>query len=193
MNELQNYTKIEKKGCIMNFKRKLLVILCVTVCLSLVTIAGCKKSSDVQMDPSGALLQSTSCKQFMTNVSGQMDDFAPGSHDDCIEYQYNGSGTLVLRHINAGFNCCPGDITADIEFNGNQITITECESEAQCHCLCLVDLDYQIANLAPGAYTIRIIGLYVEGGDQVLEFSLQLNSAASNTHCLQRNYYPWGQ
>lgn len=175
----------------MNLKRRLLGFLCVVVCMSLVTISGCKKSADAQLIPSGALLETTSCKQFLANTSGSLDEFAPGQHEDCIEYQYNDANTLILRHINAGFNCCPGEITAEIEFNSSLITITEMEQEQGCKCVCLFDLDYEIINLAPGEYTIRIIEPYVEAGDQVLELTLRLLSATSGTFCLQRNYYPW--
>lgn len=177
----------------MNLKRALLGASCIVVCMciSLVTISGCKKSADGQLTPNGALLQSNGCKQFVTNASGLVDDYVPGPEEDCIEYQYNGTGTLVLRHINAGFNCCPGEIRADIEFNGNVITITEKEVEQGCDCLCLFDLDYEIINLAPGEYTLRVIGLYVDANDQPLELTLQFPSQNSGTYCLQRNYYPW--
>ena len=163
----------------------------VMICLVLmVSAAGCKKSSEVT--PTGTLLQANGCKQFLTNASGQMDGYVPGPHEDCIEYQYNGTDTLTLGHINAGFNCEPGEITADIEFNGNVITITEQESQqAAADCLCLFDIDYEIINLSPGEYTLRVIGLYVHADDQVLEFPLQLLSETSGTYCLPRTYYPW--
>jgi hypothetical protein len=175
----------------MNKLRKL-SISGVMICLGLmVNTVGCKKSSEVT--PSSTLLQSNGCKQFLANTSGELDEFAPGQHEDCLEYQYNGTDTLVVRHINAGFNCEPGEITADIEFNGNVITITERESQQAADCLCLFDLDYEIINLAPGEYTLRVIGLYVHADDLVLEFTLQLLSETSGNYCLQRNYYPWGQ
>ena len=171
---------------------KRLSILGMMICLGLmVTLGGCKKSADAQLTPTGALLQTTDCKQFLANASGQLDGYIPGQHEDCLEYQYNGTDTLTLRHINAGFNCCPGEITADIEFNGNVITITEREVEQGCDCLCLFDLDYEITNLEPGEYTIRIIEPYVDISDQALTITLSLFSATSDTHCLQRTYYPW--
>jgi hypothetical protein len=177
----------------MNLKRRLLGFLCVIVCMGLVTIGGCKKSEEVQPLPAGALLETNGCKQFLANASGPLDEFAPGQHEDCIEYQYDGTNKLVLSHINAGFNCCPGEITAEIDFNSSLITITEREQMQDCRCLCLFDLDYEVINLARGVYTLRIIEPYVDGGDQVLELTLELLSATSGTFCLQRNYYPWGQ
>ena len=175
----------------MNLKRKFLGILCVMICLELVTISGCKKSSDVEQFPAGVLLQSNGCKQFLADAAGQLENFAPGPYEDCLEFHYNGTDTLVLKHINAGFNCCPGEITAEIYFHSSLITITEREQEHGCDCLCLFDLDYEVVDLVPGVYTLRIIEPYVEEGDQVLELTLELWSATSDTFCLQRDYYPW--
>jgi hypothetical protein len=175
MNELKRYS-----------------ILGMMICLGfIVTLGGCKKSPDAQLIPTGVLLQSNGCKQFLSNASDQSAEFTPGQNDDCIEFQYNGTNTLVLRHINAGFNCCPGEITAEIDFNNSRVTITEREQEQGCKCLCLFDLDYEVVNLAPGEYTLRIIEPYVEEGDQALELSLPLFSTASGTHCVQRTDYPW--
>ena len=175
-------------GAVNGLKRFL--ILSVMICLVLmVSAAGCKKSPEVT--PSGTLLRSNGCKQFLTNASGQMDGYVPGPHEDCIEYRYNGKDTLVLMHINAGFNCDPGEITADIEFNGNVITITERESQQGADCLCLFDVDYEIINLSPGEYTLRVTGLYVHADDRILEFPLQLLSETSGNYCLPRSYYPW--
>ena len=170
-------------------------ILGMMICLGLmVSAVGCKKSADAQLVPTGTLLQANGCKEFLVNATGQMDGYVPGPHEDCLEYQYNGTDTFTLRHINGGFNCGPGEIMADIEFNGNVITITERESQqAAADCLCLFDLDYEIINLVPGEYTLRVIGMYVDPNDQVLEFTLQLLSETSGNYCLQRTYYPWGQ
>ena len=44
------------------------------------------------------------------------------NNEDCIEYSYNGQ-TLTLKHINSAFNCCPGEITADIDINGDIVWI----------------------------------------------------------------------
>lgn len=177
----------------MNLKRMLFGILCVMVCMGLVIIGGCKKSVESQLIPTGALLDATDCKQFLANTSGSLDEFAPDQHDDCIEYQYNGTDTLTLMHINAGFNCDPGEITANIEINGNVITITEIESQQGADCLCLFDLDYEIINLPSGEYSVRIIEPYIHSNDQLLEITLHLLSETSGNYCLQRTYYPWGQ
>lgn len=165
-------------------------ILSVMVCFVLLAvISGCKKSEEVLPDPTGVLLQSTGCKAVQSDngLNGTLDEGV----DDCIEYSFDGQSTLVLKHINAGFNCCPGEVTAEITFNGNVVTIEEAESDQGCHCLCLFDLDFEVVNLKPGVYSIRIIEPYVEDGNQVLEFDLNLVSTSTGRFCLNRTYYPW--
>jgi hypothetical protein len=154
------------------------------------TISGCKTNSDVQVDPSGSLLSYNGCKQFQDNI--RLSRSMAGQGSDCLEYQYNGRNTLVLKHVNAAFNCCPGEIVADIEFTGNTITITENEKEYGCRCICLFDLDFEVNNLLPGTYTIRVVEPYVENSDQVIQFTVKLHGTLSATYCLERNYYPWG-
>ncbi len=170
-----------RKGIILCF---LVVIICF-----IVGTGGCKKNEEIQVDPTGVLLQYDGCKQFQGNSN--MSQVLVASTNDCLQYQYDGQSTLTLKHVNAGFNCCPGEITAEIEFNRNLITITESEQEQGCRCLCLFDLDYKVINLSPGRYTIRVTEPYVDEHDQVLECTLELFSATSGSYCLERNDYPW--
>jgi hypothetical protein len=160
----------------------------------MVNLGGCKKSDGFQGDPVGALLEANGCKQNSPQKdNNHMSGVLTAGVDDCINYSYDGESTLTFRHINAGFNCCPGEITAVIDFNGNLITITEIEEKHDCHCLCLFDLDYEVINLRPGRYTIRIIEPYVEENHQALVFTVDLSSALSGNFCLTRNHYPWVQ
>jgi hypothetical protein len=170
-------------------KSKFPLCLLIGLLFLVLTISGCKTNNDVQAHPSGSLLSYNGCKQFQG--SNQLNRSTAARESDCLEYHYDGQNKLILKHINAGFNCCPGEIVANIEFNGNRITITESEKEQGCRCLCLFDLDLEVINLHPGTYTIRIVEPYVQGNNQVLECTVNLSAAASGTYCLERNYYPW--
>ncbi len=115
----------------------------------------------------------------------------PGTNDiDCIEYDYS-DGALGIRHINAGFNCCPKyDIVVTVH-NG-VITINEIELEGLCDCLCLFDLELKITGLTPGSYTIRVIEPYLPEGDDKLDFTVDFTGPVSGTECVTRSKYPWG-
>jgi hypothetical protein len=140
--------------------------------------------------PTGSLTGYEGCKEF--SKGGTADTIPPDQ--DCMTYQYDGEGVLLLEHVNAGFNCCPDDILADISIQGSVITIEEDESlepGGGCDCLCLFDVGYRIDNLPPGEYTIRVYGMYLLGAE-ILEFSVDLASSPSGAYCLHRDHYPWG-
>lgn len=175
----------------MKAKKKHWMITGLVTCIFLLAIGGCKKDNSANLIPVATLLQHTDCKLFQNNTASSGPSFAPGPADDCIHYQYNGTDTLTFTHINAAFNCCPEEITAAIDIDGNQIIINEQEKKASCHCLCLYDLDYKIENLSPGCYSFRIIEPYIDSNDQILEFTLDLNETTNGDFCLPRNRYPW--
>jgi hypothetical protein len=170
-----------------------IVLAMIVIACAIVAFGGCKKSGDIQVTAVGVMSSYEGCKQSVAEpLSGAADTIAPGA-DDCIQFEYDGNGTLILTHINAGFNCCPGQISADIQINGNLITVTEMESEAGCHCLCLFDVHYRFSNLSPGAYTFTFVEPYMNTGDQPLEFTVTLSAAGIDVQCIERNYYPWSQ
>jgi hypothetical protein len=168
------------------------IILSSLLFVALIVTGGCKKSSEAVPLPSGELTGTNGCKGAVSNSDSPGGITLASSIQDCVQYQYDGNSQLILNHINAGFNCCPGQISADIQISGNTITITEAESQQGCKCLCLFDVDYLIQDLTPGTYTIILIGLYLEGG-QHHEFSINLNQATSDTICIDRGHYPWDQ
>ena len=139
--------------------------------------------------PKGKLTNATECKKFETNQFL----IAGSTSESCVEYGYDeGNGILRLRHINAGFNCCPGELLADITVENGVITVSEKESEAACNCNCLYDLDFEIENIAVGTYRIVFLEPYRAQGDEELDFFANLGAAPSGTNCVPRHSYPWG-
>jgi len=141
------------------------------------------------MQPTGLLMNYEGCKTF-ASASSTESSFHSGNAE-CFEYQYDGQGQLILKHINSGFNCCPGKIDADISLSGNLIYIEEREQEQGCYCRCLFDVDYQIYDLKPGTYTLELKGPYVDETDERLRFDIELYGPCSGTFCVLRNHYPW--
>ncbi|MEJ2722956.1 MAG: hypothetical protein P8181_17740, partial [bacterium] len=159
--------------------------------LAALSLSGCGDSnttgtSPISLTPSGSLVDFAGCKQFGDGPP----DIEPVIAD-CIFYRYDGVGVLNVTHVNAGFNCCPGELIASVDVANRIITITEGESEAGCRCLCLYDVEYEVVDLVPGTYTIRFIEVYTEENDEVLECTVDLTSAPSGLQCLERNHYPW--
>lgn len=163
--------------------------------LSLLITNSCKlNENSIPFQPVASLVSYHGCKTFQEESgASSLVSLFHDQNQDCIEYQYYGDSVLEIRHINAGFNCCPGEIVARVDINDNMIVIKESETESQCLCLCLFDVNYRIEGLMPGKYTIKIIEPYTNDQEEKLEFTLDLSRATSGTYCVRRNHYPWVQ
>jgi hypothetical protein len=129
----------------------------------------------------GELISHSNC------LSGQEKD----GTQDCLEYQYDGQGTLLLTHRNAGLNCCPGNFPATVTVGEGVITIDETPIPGNCECLCLFDLGYQVVNLPAGTYQVVVREQCLSGEDAPLQFTVDLGAAPSDSFCLERTHYPW--
>ncbi len=139
-------------------------------------------------DASGSLVGHGGCKEYWKMPA----DSIP-LNEDCILYEYDGSGQMFLQHINTALNCCP-IILADITIDGFDILIEEIDSLWEgvgCPCMCLFDIQYEFVNLDPGIYTISVIEPYKCIGEPDLQFTADLSSATVDTFCITRDCYPW--
>lgn len=149
------------------------------------------KPTETETEPVVSLIDNSGCKnQFVL-----FEDTA--SNVECIDWSYDGSGTLSIRHINAGFNCCVSSLTTKLTAANNIIVIDEGENldNGGCHCLCLYDLEMMISPLLEKKYTFLIIGPYMDDEstttlDYVL-FTIDLSSETDGAYCMERNHYPW--
>ncbi len=166
--------------------KKRIAMCAVAACLALV-MSGCQDSGENPDQATGRLLRTDGCKSFSQDGAAGL---AVASSEDCLEYRFDGS-VLRLKHVNACFNCCPGEVRADVRVSGRGITITESEQMAGCYCQCLFDLDLEVDNLPPGSYLIQVIEPYVPEGEEPLTFAVQLEAGAAGRFCVERATYPW--
>ena len=131
-------------------------------------------------DPYGYLHNMSACKVSFSGTS---------SNSTCVQYEYDGQGTLLLTHINAGLNCCPQP-TLTVNVLADTIFVTEVDS-GLCHCLCLYDIEYRVVNLPPGHYRIKVEEA-IAGGGEPLDFWVDFAQSPSGTVCEARSQYPWG-
>ncbi len=136
---------------------------------------------------SGVLVSHSPCKS--EKLAGT-DSGIPDT-SSCIEYSYNTTThELSLTHINAGFNCCPGELSCIVSLSGDTIIIHEYEEAPLCDCNCLYDLEIEIDNVNEAGYQVKFIEPYV--GDQAkLEFAIDLTNETSGSFCVVRTQYPW--
>jgi hypothetical protein len=140
-------------------------------------------------NPYGWVSDSGYCK-----VDYKGSDPAPND-SGCIEWEYDGYGSLILRHYNAVFNCCTDIVVVDFGIGSQNIYIVERDSlfGDPCPCLCLWDLEFYLINIAPGTYRIRVDEPYLwEEIDPEFDFTIDLIAEPSGRFCLPRTQYPWG-
>ncbi|MBN2521786.1 MAG: hypothetical protein JXB24_00850 [Bacteroidales bacterium] len=136
---------------------------------------------------SGRLISNTGCKSFESdNVKNNI----PGTVS-CINYVLDPTtGELLVKHVNAGFNCCPDSLYCIISVDGDTIVIEEFEKDGLCDCLCLFDLDIKLEGVIPKEYYMKVIEPYVED-EEKLYFDLDLSDSLEGTYCVTRVQYPW--
>lgn len=164
------------------------IALFIVIPLSMMIFSCSNDVGPIISDEEFQLIDYEGCKFIETEVLLKSNS-AP-SYQDCIEYRFDSTGVLWITHVNGAFNCCPSDITADIQINGSRITITEQEADAPCDCICLYDLEYRILNLPIASYQLEVLGLYL-GNTQPLQFDMDLTQSTNGIYCINRDIYPW--
>ena len=164
---------------------------CLMMIIALCCLAsGCNDTGCTGSDstgPIGQLVRSTGCKTWELEA----DTEGVSASQDCIQWRFDGRRRLTLKHINAGFNCCPKfDAVTYVE--NDTIFIVEVETEGLCDCLCLFDLDYEIRGLEPGVSQVIVTQECLREDDEPLDFTMDLLTSPTGRHCVERTHYPWG-
>lgn len=111
----------------------------------------------------------------------------------CLEYAFDkDNGKLILRHLNAAFNCCPDSLWCKVILKNDTIIIQEFEKNKGCKCDCLYDLDLEVRGIESGKYQVQLIEPYAEGQDEIC-FKMDLLNRKQGSHCVQRTKYPYGE
>ena len=148
-----------------------------------------EKTGSEQLKITGNLVNNSPCKNELKSNSGVFD--TPDSLS-CVEYSFDDSNNkLIIKHINAGFNCCPESLYCDVSLSNDTVIIQEFEAAALCDCDCLFDLDIELNGVSPQNYHIRFIEPYVENLEKLV-FDIDLSKDKEGSFCVTRKGYPWG-
>jgi hypothetical protein len=179
----------------MVFRCIALLLLVAVFCLT-----GCSEEASRSLDEpglkppdefDGEVVVASSCKYHTYSGIHSIQSDNITENQDCIEYSYDGSSALLLKHINTGLNCCPV-IAAEFLMTDSVITIVEIDStlDGGCRCLCLFDIDYRLEGVSPGMYTVNVSEPLASPD---ISFVVDLSDSTSGIHCVERNSYPWKQ
>lgn len=167
--------------------RKLIIAAALLLCF---TWSGCEEenSSPIDSPPgiSGSLVKVDGCTTSLLKS-------AADNNQSCVRFSYDPvTQVLTLQHINAGFNCCPREISAAVVVESGIIRITESESGGMCDCECLYGLHIRVDHIPAQAFTIKFVEPLLNAKDAPIEFTIDLSRVTEGEHCVPRNFYPWG-
>ena len=144
-----------------------------------------KSSVDLQ---SGKLSKISGCGKLKSSLIEE--DTADSL--SCIEYSYDAENKkLLLKHINAGFNCCPEKIYGDVGFVDDSVIIQESEKDGLCDCNCLYNLEFELTGISKKAYVVCLIEPYA-GDQEEIAIRIDLTENTQGSYCVVRKGYPWG-
>lgn len=150
---------------------------------------GNQGNGDIQEVISGQLISNSPCKGSI-KVDAPADE-VPDSISR-VDYSYDDeTRRLTLKHINAGFNCCPDSLYCEIELKGDTIMIEEFEEAALCNCNCVYDLEIEVDSVEMKKYQVKFVEPYA-GEQDKLVFGIDLAAAANGSYSVIRKSYPWG-
>jgi hypothetical protein len=155
------------------------------------SIYSCEKeqTKDKQIDFKGQLISKSACKSNLKSTKETTD--TPDSLS-CVDYSFdNSTNILTIKHINAGYNCCPDSFYCIISLNNDTIIIKEIELNPKCNCNCLYDLNIGIQGIDAKKYQIKFIEPYVNDQKKIL-FGIDLANEIVGSYCVTRKQYPWG-
>ena len=155
----------------------------------LLIVYGCKNEGEKEelWVVSGKLLSHTECKMLPTKNTAFLIDSIT-----CAEYSYNSiTKHLLIKHINAGFNCDPGDLSILVNVSNDTIIIQEFETSNFAICNCLFDLDIEIKGIDAKPYQIKFIEPY-RVTQEPLIFGIDFSTQTAGIVCIPRYGYPWG-
>ena len=156
--------------------------------LLLLLLPGCEQEKEYNLAISGKLVDHSECKGFKSAGSYA----TTPDNQSCAVFTYDTeSSTLLIKHVNAAFNCGADSIYCIVSNDRNSILIEEHERNALTHCNCLYDLDIEIKDLPPGAFIIKFIEPYC-GEQETLQFRVDLVREKQGQYCVTRTGYPWG-
>jgi hypothetical protein len=169
-------------------RSNLLIILAISAIL--LTVSSCEddKNGTGKSVLSAKLITHSDCKSMKHATVGAIADSI-----SCADYTYNAvTKTMLVKHMNAGFNCGSDSLFCEVDLINDTILITESESGNFAQCECLFDLEIAITGIEPANYQIKFVEPYLQN-QQPLQFSADLLNQNTGSYCVIRNLYPWGK
>lgn len=159
-----------------------IIMLAMLLCVATLLMAGCS-SDDHEGSTDASVFQirdfaNSGCKKVgeARTRGGYFSDYP-----EYVEYKGMKDGFLSISHVNAAFNCEPGELKIQATIEGNVIKILETEEDARANCICPYDLYCEVGPLNDGKYTIIIYNGSYEYGERA-RFGISYKSSLSGKY-----------
>ncbi len=125
------------------------------------------------------------CKSFNPLPEGELPP-----NQTALEWEFDGEGTLIVRHINAALDAPPEPFIS-VSLTDREVTIREMPCP-YCYGVCLADREYRITGLSNGKYVLRIDEMWTCPEDPPLECEILLKGTESSGRIVvSRTCFPW--
>lgn len=169
-------------------KKSILSIICGLV-LMMMGMYGCSSDEAVQFHVRE--FANTGCKSMSATRGETGDSEFYTLRPEYVEYKALANGYLSLNHVNACFNCEPGELKMQATISGNEIRIVETEEYPGANCICPYDLYCEIGPLENSDYTIVFINGYDLSSAKHAEERFRFNISYNNSLKGKLNIKEW--
>lgn len=175
----------------MDMKTKLFLLVIILV----VGLLGCSNTKDAKHKKkattiTGQVISFTKCKNEYD--SGYSAVITPDSLS-CIDYSFDKTNKkLTIKHINAGFNCCPESLFCNVSLAKDTIIVQELQKKNGCKCNCLYDLDIVLNGVQAEKYIIKFVEPFTNDQEKLI-FKMDLTKENQGLFTVIRKKYPWGR
>lgn len=166
-------------------KKIFLLVMSVAMMLA-IGLSSCSSDNENEgsTDPSNFHMRNVAnsgCKAFPFAAAARK---MPMDIQKYIEYKALTDGYLSINHVNAMFNCEPGELKMQAIVSGNEIRILETEEQAGANCVCYYDLYCEVGPLSYGNYTVIICHDSLE----VVRFTISNKKGLNGRYNIENNY-----
>ena len=122
-----------------------------SLAILLLTLCGCSNDESTKGASNGPF-----SVRDVANSGCKSTSHTRSEYPECFEFKALDGGYLSVNHVNALFNCAPGELKIEATIDGNVIRILETEEKSLANCICPYDLYCEVGPLSNGDYKVLI-------------------------------------
>ena len=122
-----------------------------SLAILLLTLCGCSNDESTKGASNGPF-----SVRDVANSGCKSTNHTRSEYPEYFEFKACDGGYLSVNHVNAMFNCAPGELKIEATIDGNVIKILEMEETALANCICPYDLYCEVGPLSNGDYEVVI-------------------------------------